>query len=221
MGLTVAAKLSSPPIAGGSSAWHFSISIAERATAFLLLVLLSPALLLAVAVTIVLSRDCPFVSHARVGRYGRPIRVVKLRTMWGATPLSGRWLIEHLAHVEVPETKTRNDPRVTSAFAAFCRRHSIDELPQLWQIVAGELALVGPRPLTADELEKHYGSSAAEVLSVTPGITGLWQIAGRNNLTYRQRRLLDVFLVRNWSPRLYLFIVTGTVRAILSGSNAA
>jgi lipopolysaccharide/colanic/teichoic acid biosynthesis glycosyltransferase len=196
------------------------VAAAERGAALVLLILFSPLLLIAAATVVFLSKDCPFVAHRRVGRGGRPIRVIKLRTMWGTAPRSGRALIEDLESTYVPELKSAADPRITSTFAAFCRRYSIDELPQLWQTVRGEMALVGPRPITAEELRHHYGRSAPEVLSVAPGITGLWQVKGRNRLTYRQRRRLDVFLVRNWSPRLYLFILGSTGRAVLSGRNS-
>jgi lipopolysaccharide/colanic/teichoic acid biosynthesis glycosyltransferase len=201
-------------------AWR-AIAVAERAAALVLLVLLSPILLIAAVLTVILSRDCPFVAHARVGRGGRPIRVIKLRTMWGTAPRSGRAWIEPLESTPVPLSKAAADPRVTSGFAAFCRRYSIDELPQLWQAVRGEMALVGPRPITRDELRDHYGRAAREVLSVAPGITGLWQVRGRSRLSYRQRRRLDLFLVRKWSPALYLSILAATTRAVLSGRNSA
>jgi lipopolysaccharide/colanic/teichoic acid biosynthesis glycosyltransferase len=202
-----------------ASSWRLA-AMAERAAALLLLLAVAPVLLIAAVITAILSRDSPFVAHARVGHGGRPIRVIKLRTMWGATPRSGRVFIEYLDSTPVPAVKTPNDPRVSSSFACFCRRYSIDELPQFWHALMGEMALVGPRPITAAELRQHYGASAAEVLSVLPGITGLWQVAGRNGLTYRQRRLLDLFLVRKRSAGLYLFVLATTARAVLSGRNS-
>jgi lipopolysaccharide/colanic/teichoic acid biosynthesis glycosyltransferase len=120
----------------------------------------------------------------------------------------------------VPEIKVSADPRVTSAFAAFCRKYSVDEMPQLWHVVRGDLALVGPRPLTAEEIAEHYGSEAGEVLRVKPGLTGLWQVRGRSNLTYPERRRLDLFLVRNWSFRLYADILLATIPSVLSGKGA-
>lgn len=201
-------------------AWQ-AFTLAERAGALLLLALLSsPLLLVAVAVAI-LSRDSPFVAHARVGRGGNKFWVIKLRTMWGTAPRSGCLLLERLDGSRVPDCKAIRDERVTSAFAAFCRRHSLDEIPQLWQVVSGEMSLIGPRPITAEELREHYGDCVSEVLRVAPGIAGLWQVKGRNSLTYRQRRLLDLFLVRRMSLRLYLFILANTVVAVVSGRNAA
>ena len=221
--LTIPARLSPAEKSTGRARTLGSSSVGfmERAAALLMLLALGPIVLIAALVTAVLSRDSPFVSHARVGRGGKPIRVVKLRTMWGTGPSGRRLFIEHLDNTVVPESKTRRDPRVTSSFAAFCRRHSIDEIPQLWQVVIGEMALVGPRPLTAIELNTYYSGCTREVLSVAPGITGLWQVAGRSSLTYWQRRSMDLFLVRKLSAGLYLFILTNTVKAVLTGRNAA
>ena len=184
-----------------------------------------PRLVLAVAgiVVVMLSRRSPLVAHARVGRNGDAIRVLKVRTMWsGGAPIPGpcRSLVEDLRREPVREVKKSEDPRVTSAFAAFCRKYSIDELPQLWHVVRGDLALVGPRPLTAEELMEHYGAAAGEVLRVKPGLTGLWQVRGRSHLTYPQRRRLDLFLVRNWSFRLYAGIFLATLPRVLMGKDA-
>jgi lipopolysaccharide/colanic/teichoic acid biosynthesis glycosyltransferase len=204
------------------AAWTV-VAAGERACAFLLLAALSPVLIVAGAVVVLLSRQCPLVAHARVGRNGKEVRVLKLRTMWsGAASGPGRirHLVEHLRLERVPEAKKSDDPRVTSAFAAFCRKYSIDELPQLWHVIRGDLALVGPRPLTADELIEHYGASASEVLRLKPGLTGLWQIRGRSYLTYPQRRRLDLFLVRNWSFRLYAGILLATIPKVLTGKDA-
>lgn len=147
----------------------------------------------------------------------------KLRTMWGPAdpkPGQGPWLIERLKGGTVPQLKRSDDPRVTSAFAAVCRKYSIDELPQLWLVVRGDLSLVGPRPMTREELSLYYGRSAAEILRFKPGLTGLWQIRGRSSLNYRQRRRLDLFLVRHWSPRLYGAILIATVPRVLTGKDA-
>jgi lipopolysaccharide/colanic/teichoic acid biosynthesis glycosyltransferase len=202
--------------AAESAGWRL-LGVFERAFALALLLLFLPVLAIAVVTTALLSGDSPLVAHARVGRGGRRLWVIKLRTMWGAEPKSGRLFVHRLNGTYVPERKCAGDERITSRFAAFCRHYSIDEIPQLWQVVRGEMALVGPRPITAEELEKHYGDCKDEVLRVAPGLTGLWQVMGRNALTYRQRRTLDLFLVRRWSAGLYLFVLAGTVRAVLFG----
>jgi lipopolysaccharide/colanic/teichoic acid biosynthesis glycosyltransferase len=196
------------------------IALAERGLALVLLLLLSPALLLAAIFTAALSRDSPFVAHARVGRGGAGIRVIKLRTMWGVAPASGFLLLEPIDDSAIPDSKTARDGRVTSAFAHFCRRYSIDEIPQLWQVVCGRMALIGPRPVTAQEMRSYYRLCADEVLSVPPGISGLWQVTGRSSLTYRQRRMFDLFLVRKRTLGLYVFILAKTVTAVLTGRNA-
>ena len=186
-------------------------------------VALSP-FLAAVAVTIfVLSGRAPLVAHRRLGRDGRPFWMLKFRTMWSADRDRARGLaglVEQLRGEVVPEVKTSGDPRVTSLFAAFCRRHSIDELPQLWHVARGEMSLVGPRPMTSSEWTKYYGESAAEVLRLKPGLSGLWQTRGRNRLTYRQRRRLDIFLARHYCLLLYLRILGQTVPRVFAGRDA-
>ncbi len=200
-----------------------AITAGERVFAFLLLCTVLPVLCLAALVIVLLSRQCPLIAHARVGRRGKEIWVLKLRTMWGGSvPKRGRreFLIERLKGEPVPEVKKSDDPRVTSAFAAACRKFSIDELPQLWHVVRGDFSLVGPRPMTREELAQYYGRSASEILRFKPGITGLWQIKGRSSLNYRQRKRLDLFLVRHWSIGLYGAILLATLPRVLTGRDA-
>ena len=146
----------------------------------------------------------------------------KFRTMWPANSV-GRaqfcW-IEYLASPGERLRKSAADPRVTSRFAAFCRHHSIDELLQLWHVMCGEMSYVGPRPVTRGELVQHYGADVNEVLSMRPGLSGLWQVTGRSRLSYRQRRRLDLHLVRNYSARLYFAILRRTIRCVLKGESA-
>ena len=196
--------------------------LGERITAGLLLLLSLPFLLFAGSVVSVLSRRSPLILHKRVGFGGRSIWVLKLRTMWDQSERHRWWFVERVypSKTDCAIPKLFPDPRVRNAFAAFCRRFSIDELPQLWQVVVGDMALVGPRPLTCFELELHYGRYAAEVLTRKPGVSGLWQVRGRSQLTYRQRRRLDLFMVRSWSPGLYFRILAATVSAVLSGRGA-
>lgn len=146
----------------------------------------------------------------------------KIRTMWtkgqaGSPPA----LVEFLSDAPVPSMKAVRDPRITSPFASFLRKYSIDELPQLWQVVLGQLALVGPRPLTEEEIARHYGAAMAQrLLAVKPGLTGLWQVNGRNRLSYEQRKSLDQFLLSHWSIPLYLRILYATVFCVLTGKDA-
>lgn len=109
---------------------------------------------------------------------------------------------------------------MTSRFALFCRRHSIDKLPQLALVVAGRMSIVGPRPITRFELNEYYASDAPEVLSVKPGLTGLWQIRGRSRLTYQRRKRFDLFLVRRFSVGLYCRIFALTIPDLIFGKSA-
>lgn len=200
------------------------VSIAERLGAGALLMLLTPPLAVIGIVTAILSRRSPLIAHLRVGQAGRPIWVLKFRTMWDRDSRRNGFatLVERLTPERAPafEIKSSNDPRVTSRFAAACRRYSIDELPQLWHVLTGEMALVGPRPLTAAEIETYYSSAAEQLLSMKPGLSGLWQTKGRSRLSYRQRRRLDLFMVRKWSLSLYLRILAATLPTIVAGKDA-
>src|SRR6185437_11555994 len=166
-----------------------------------------------------LSRRPPLVAHLRVGRFGRPFWMLKFRSMWNSGE-PARGIIECLPEADVPEVKNGVDPRVTSRFAAFCRKHSMDELPQLWHVIRGEMSLVGPRPVTPAEWKRYYGDRSAEVLRLKPGLTGLWQTRGRNRLTYRQRRRLDLFLARHYCLLLYLRILGLTLARVFAGRDA-
>ncbi len=207
-------------VRGLPSGWKL-IGAVERLAALVMLVLALPGLFLAGLMVVLLSRRCPLVAHPRVGLHGKEIWVLKLRTMWpGTAGGRSRFLVERLTAVPAPEAKRPGDPRVTSAFAAVCRKYSIDELPQLWNVAKGEMALVGPRPMMRDELRQHYGPAAGEIIRVRPGLTGLWQTRGRSSLNYRQRRRLDLFLLRKWSFRLYAAVLLVTIPRVLTGRNA-
>jgi lipopolysaccharide/colanic/teichoic acid biosynthesis glycosyltransferase len=142
--------------------------------------------------------------------------------MWDRSNLARRkcGVVERVANRSELQQKHSSDPRVTSRFAAFCRRYSIDELPQLWHVIRGDMALIGPRPLTSEEIVTFYGPDADRLLLVRPGLTGLWQVNGRSRLTLEERRRLDLFMLENWSLRLYLEILQATVPCVLSGRNA-
>ena len=203
-------------------AWA-AVAVSERLAAVVSLVMLLPVLAVTAIVIWFLSRRPPLVAHARVGQGGALIWVLKFRSMWSSpAPRNGRLagLVERLKTEPVPELKNPKDPRITSRFAAFCRKFSIDELPQLWHVAEGRMSLVGPRPMTADELAEHYGPDAGKVLAVKPGLTGLWQTRGRSSLTHRRCRRLDLFLVRKMSVRLYVAILLATVPRVLAGKDA-
>ena len=187
----------------------------ESALAGAALLTAIPLIAVAAGTVWILSGQAPFVLHRRAGLHGGVLWVPKLRTMWGeAGSRNSARLVEFLQEPVVPSSKV-GDPRVCSRFAAFCRRHSIDELPQLALVATGTMRFVGPRPLTQREMDQYYGAAQREVLSATPGLTGLWQVMGRNQLTYSQRRRLDLFLVRRASWKLNGWILLRTVREIV------
>lgn len=194
----------------------------ERLSAALLLAAFFPVFIGLATVVFLMSGQAPVIADRRVGRGGRAFWMFKLRTMWPASCAKARSYrcIEYLTGVSERVQKLSYDPRVTSKFAAFCRRHSIDELLQLWHVVGGQMSYVGPRPLTAQELSQHYGRDAGEVLSMRPGLSGLWQVTGRSRLSYGQRRRLDLNLVRNYSAPLYFAILRRTVKCVVAGESA-
>lgn len=154
--------------------------------------------------------------HTRVGRGGRMFRCWKIRTM---VPNASRQLDQLLA--SDPEAraewerdrKLRCDPRVTR-LGTFLRETSLDELPQIWNVLTGEMSLIGPRPITVDELER-YGRQRPIYLSLRPGVTGLWQVSGRNDTTYDQRIKLDAEYLHRMSPRTDFHILLRTLAVVL------
>jgi len=194
----------------------------ERLVALCGLVALAPFMLIVAIATAVLSRTSPLIAHRRLGLRGSPFWVLKFRTMWrrGTRPARRFALVEYIVDESGPREKGIRDHRICSRFARFCRRHSIDELPQLLHVVRGEMSLVGPRPITDSEWKLHYRPHAAEVLDVKPGLSGLWQTMGRSRLTYEQRRDLDLKLVRNRSVKLYFQILLWTLPEIWNGRDA-
>lgn len=160
-----------------------------------------------------------FFGHTRVGQNGRRFRCWKLRTMM---PDADLILARHLAtdpaaaREWAERRKLEHDPRVTR-IGRILRCSSLDELPQLWNVLRGEMSLVGPRPLTPEEVEQ-YGPDARHYCAVQPGITGLWQVQGRNGLRFRERVAFDVTYARSVSPDLDFKILLRTFRVVLAGT---
>jgi exopolysaccharide production protein ExoY len=197
-----------------------AIAVFERLAALLLLTLALPVIAIAALALWLLSGRSPFIAHRRVGWQGTDLWMLKLRSMWNPEDAPAREWIERISDESGPALKGARDPRVRSRFARFCRRHSIDELPQLWHVLNGEMSLVGPRPMTARELRRYYGADTREILSVKPGLAGLWQVSGRNRLTYPERRRLDLRLVRERNLAMYFGILLRTVPEVVSGENS-
>lgn len=196
------------------------------------LVFLSP-LLAFIAIRVRLDSPGPVLyRHERVGVGGKPIRVAKFRTM--RTELSrgagyggeeaerafAKLMADPARRAEFETSyKLQDDPRVTRA-GVWLRRTSLDELPQLWNVLKGDLSLVGPRPITLDEVERYGAAGGDQLLGVKPGITGYWQVNGRSDLDYPDRVRLDLAYVGDWSLTLDLTILGKTLRSISSGSGA-
>lgn len=176
---------------------------------------LSP-ILAVVAICVKISDRGPiFYTHERIGKNGCKFKCLKFRTMrLDGDRIFNKFLAENPAAEREWATtrKLKQDPRVFP-FGGVLRRTSLDELPQLLNIVKGEMSVVGPRPVTEPELER-YGSARAEYLSVRPGLTGLWQISGRNDVSYEERVSLDRWYVRNRNMLLDLKIIAVTARIV-------
>ena len=185
------------------------------------LLLLASPLLAAIALGVRLDGGPALYRHRRIGARGRPFHCLKFRSMRAD---ADRLLAEHL--VRDPDAarewratrKLRHDPRLTR-IGALLRKTSLDELPQLWNVLRGEMSLVGPRPIVEDERE-HYATYLAYYLQMVPGITGLWQVSGRSDTSYAQRVELDVWYARHWSLWTDLVILVQTLPALLARRGA-
>ncbi len=184
------------------------------------LVLLAPLFLLCY-IAIKLSSPGPvFFGHKRVGFNGKTFGCLKFRTM---VPNAEQRLREFLESDPAASAewascrKLRFDPRIT-AIGAILRKTSLDELPQLFNVLAGDMSIVGPRPVPADELAL-YRENARDYLTCRPGITGLWQVSGRSSTTYSRRIAYDTFYSRNWSLALDTKIIVLTLPSLLNSDN--
>jgi lipopolysaccharide/colanic/teichoic acid biosynthesis glycosyltransferase len=160
--------------------------------------------------------------HQRVGRGGKVFRCLKFRSMVpNAEEALASLLAQDAAAAELWRTsrKLRKDPRVT-LIGNFLRATSLDELPQLFNVLRGDMSLVGPRPVVQAELMEHYDSATSSYLAVRPGITGLWQISGRSDTSYAERVALDVQYVQSFSLWNDIKILTKTVPAVLTRKGA-
>lgn len=186
------------------------------------MILLLPMMLIIMGLIRLVTGGPIFFAHARIGYRGRPFRCYKFRTMvTNAEEVLARHLARdpHAAQEWSETMKLRKDPRVTF-IGRLLRKSSLDELPQLINVLRGEMSCVGPRPIVANEL-RRYGPHAAEYLQARPGLTGIWQVSGRNGLDYANRVALDCHYVRNWSLWKDLVILGRTVFAVLRFHEAA
>jgi exopolysaccharide production protein ExoY len=188
---------------------------------FLAILVLLPLLAGCCLVVLATSPGPILFRHGRIGYGGRTFSCLKFRTM---EVDSEQRLLRYLAENEQAREewrayhKLQNDPRVTP-FGAFMRRSSLDELPQLFNVLVGDMSIVGPRPIIRDEVEK-YQEYFGVYASGRPGVTGLWQVKGRNNTTYAQRVIYDVEYLRNWSFLSDIRIILATVLEVCTGRGA-
>ena len=194
------------------------------------LIVLSPLFLLTGLIIKLTDPGPVFYKHKRLSRVGKPIYIYKFRTMRyqfstgsGFSGMSDAEIFKAMGRPDLAEEfskaqKLKDDPRV-SPVGKIMRRTSLDELPQLFNVLKGELSLVGPRPIVDAELER-YGEERSRFLALKPGLTGLWQISGRSDLDYDERVKLDIFYVENWSLFLDIKILLKTVVVLLGRRGA-
>ncbi|WP_407929443.1 sugar transferase [Herbidospora solisilvae] len=201
-----------PELAGGR---RLVKNVFDRVVAGLGLLLVSPLFLLIAVAVRVTSPGPAFFRQTRVGKDGRTFTIVKFRTM-GVDAESRK--VELASDIDGVLFKIKHDPRVTRV-GAFLRRHSLDELPQLVNVVKGDMSLVGPRPPLPEEVAR-YGDDVRRRLLVRPGMTGLWQVSGRSDLSWEEAVRLDLRYMENWSLTLDLQIMWKTWSAVARGSGA-
>lgn len=189
----------------------------ERLIALFLLFSTLPLQLLIWLAVRLTSRGPGFYASIRLGQFRKLIRVWKFRSMDAGIALE---IMAGILENEEWKTfrKLRRDPRITPV-GKWLRRFSLDELPQLWNVLNGTMSLIGPRPIVRAE-EKLYGKYSVLIHSLKPGITGLWQVSGRNLTTYRRRVAIDLYYAKHKSWKLDLWILYKTVWAVIGGRGA-
>jgi exopolysaccharide biosynthesis polyprenyl glycosylphosphotransferase len=190
----------------------------ERVVATTVLALVFPLLAVLMSAICLETRGAPVFRQRRVGRHGREFTVFKLRTMRADAAALLAEIAGHNEHGTAPLFKVRNDPRVTR-IGGWLRKWSLDELPQLWNVVRGDMSIIGPRPPLPTEVAR-YGGDAKRRLLVRPGMTGLWQVSGRSDLSWDDTVRLDLYYVENWSVAMDLTILWKTAFAVFQGRGA-
>ena len=187
-----------------------------------ILIFLSPLIFL-IGIIIKLTSPGPvFYSHPRVKLGGKPFHLVKFRTMYIDADEKLHLLLDKNPVIKMEWEsfrKIRNDPRVTS-FGKFLRKLSLDELPQFWNALKGDISIVGPRPVKEEEILCYYKEKSSKILAVRPGITGIWQVSGRNTLSMEERVKLEVSYIERQSFCFDLWMIVKTIPAILFSKGA-
>ena len=182
------------------------------------LILLSPIFLLLAIIIKIDSKGPVFFSHTRYGKNGKKFKMYKFRTMYE----NAQDMIKDFTPEQMKEWKEnfklKDDPRITKV-GKFLRKTSLDELPQIVNIIKGDLSIIGPRPEIEEELEK-YGDNKDKFLSVTPGLTGYWQANGRSSTTYEQRMEMELYYIDHISPKLDVKIFFKTIESVIKKEGA-
>ncbi len=200
----------------GNYLYKFTKSFFDIFFAYLFMILAIPLFLFIILLIKFSSRGPIFFFQERIGKYNKSFKCIKFRTMHPEADdiLKNLLMRNNILKKEFEETrKLKNDPRITK-IGKFLRKTSLDELPQLINVIRGEMSIVGPRPIVFEEKVK-YGAHIEKFLSINPGITGLWQVSGRNNLTYKRRVNLDIYYVKNFNFLMDLRILIRTIGVIL------
>lgn len=205
-----------PPLLGAET-YRATTRFLDVLLSLLVLPILVPVLALCALAIRLETPGAPFFQQQRTGRHGRRFGMYKLRTMvQNAGELKAKYA--HLNELSWPDFKIKDDPRVTRV-GAFLRRTSLDELPQIFNVLAGDMSLVGPRPTSfaADTYSLWHTAR----LEVKPGLTGLWQVSGRSELQFDERLRLDIAYIRSRCLTMDLIILLRTVGAVFSGRGAS
>lgn len=205
------------PVRTVPATWLLWKRVIDVSCALVALTLTAPLILLAMLGIVLVTGGSPIFTQVRVGKDGRLFRMFKLRTMvCGAHLMHGT--MRHLNEVDGPVFKMRVDPRL-HPLGGFLRRTSIDELPNFVNVLRGEMSAVGPRPPLPSEVE-HYDTNAMRRLNVKPGVTCLWQISGRSQVSFDDWMALDGIYIDHWTPLSDLHIIARTIPAVLRGIGA-
>jgi lipopolysaccharide/colanic/teichoic acid biosynthesis glycosyltransferase len=194
------------------TAWIVLKRVSDVAISAILLVVLAPVFAVIALAVKMTSPGSVLFSQSRVGKDGKTFRFYKFRTMVDGAHLLHE-CVAHLNECDGPALKIANDPRL-HGLGPFLRRTSLDELPQLWNVLRGEMSLVGPRPALPNEVA-NYAPPYYERFEVMPGLTGLWQVSGRATVPFKRWMAMDIWYVRNWTPLVDLWLLARTIPAVI------
>lgn len=209
-----------PKIAKGASKINYiSVKrIIDVIISIIGLIVLSPIFLILAIIIKLDSKGPVFFAHTRYGKDGKKFKMYKFRTMYeNAQDMINDFTPEQMKEWK-ENFKLQDDPRITKV-GKFLRKTSLDELPQIVNIIKGDLSIIGPRPVIEEELEK-YGDNKDKFLSVTPGLTGYWQANGRSSTTYEQRMEMELYYIDNISPKLDVKIFFKTIESVIKKEGA-